>query len=135
MAVTASLDTNVLVRLLVQDDAEQTLAARMLVSDHAKLSETLFVPTTVALELEWVLRSRYKFSKADILTAFGVVLASVELEFESEQALEQALVHYEDGHADLADYFHLALARKKQALPFWTFDVGASKADGARLLK
>ena len=134
MAVTASLDTNVLVRLLVKDDAEQTLAARALVSRHVSRSEALLVPTTVALELEWVLRSRYKFNKAEVLATFATALAAVELEFESEPALEQALAHYEDGHADLADYFHLALARKRQALPFWTFDVGASKAEGARLL-
>lgn len=56
------------------------------------------------------------------------------LEFESEQALEQALVDYEEGPADLADYFHLALSRKRQALPFWTFDVRAARGDGARLL-
>jgi predicted nucleic-acid-binding protein len=135
LAVTASLDTNVLVRLLVHDDAAQTLVARALVSRHVSLSEALLVPITVALELEWVLRSRYKFSKAEVLAAFATALAAVELEFESESALEQALAHFDEGHADLADYVHLALAQKRQALPFWTFDVGASKADGARLLK
>lgn len=134
MAVVGSLDTNVLVRLLVHDDPAQTKAARQLVSQQMERSELLFVPTTVALEVEWVLRSRYKFSKKDVLTAFSMVLASVELEFESEQALEQALVDYEEGPADLADYFHLALSRKRQALPFWTFDVRAARGDGARLL-
>ena len=135
MAVAASLDTNVLVRLLVHDDAGQTLAARTLVASHVSRSEALLVPITVALELEWVLRSRYKFNKAEVVAAFATVLAAVELEFESEPALEQALAHFEEGHADLADYLHLALARKRQALPFWTFDVGVSKADGARLLE
>lgn len=135
MAVTASLDTNVLVRLLVKDDVQQTNAALKLLSQHVKHSETLFVPISVALELEWVLRSRYKFSKADVLLALSSILAAVELEFESEDALEQALVNYEEGNADYADYLHLALSQRGDALPFWTFDVGASKAEGAKLLK
>jgi predicted nucleic-acid-binding protein len=41
---------------------------------------------------------------------------------------------YEDGHADYAEYLHLALARTADALPFLTFDEKASKAAGARLL-
>lgn len=134
MAVAGSLDTNVLVRLLVNDDLAQTQAARRLVRQHVERSEMLFIPATVALELEWVLRSRYKFGKKHVLAAFSTALASVELEFEAEEALEQALVHYEDGAADLADCFHLALARKRGGLPFWTFDVGASRGEGAQLL-
>lgn len=135
MAITASIDTNVLVRLLITDDAQQTQVARKLLTQHVQRAETLFVPATVALELEWVLRSRYRFGKTDVLSAFATVMASVELEFESEEAMEQALADYEDGSADFADYLHLALAKKGRALPFWTFDAGASRAQGARLLK
>jgi predicted nucleic-acid-binding protein len=59
----------------------------------------------------------------------------MELVFESEGALEQALASYEEGGADFCDYLNLALAQYGLALPFWTFDTKASRAAGAKLLK
>lgn len=135
MSLAGSLDTNVLARLLVQDDDLQADLAAKLLERHARRSEALLVPVTVVLELEWVLRSRYRFSKADVIKTFSGLLASIELVFESEGALEQALVSYEDGAADFGEYLHLALAQVGQALPFWAFDATASKAVGAKLLK
>lgn len=89
----------------------------------------------MVLELEWVLRSCYQFNKSDVLAIFATVMASVELEFESEDAMEQALADYEEGNADFSDYFHIAIASKWNALPFLTFDVRASKTHGAKLLE
>lgn len=93
------------------------------------------MPVTVILELEWVLRSRYKFSKSDFINAMSGLLNSVELLFESEWAIEQSLVSFEDGTADCAEYLHLALAQQGGAIPFLTFDQKAAKAMGAKLLK
>jgi predicted nucleic-acid-binding protein len=135
LSLGGALDTNILVRLLVRDDAIQTDLAASLLERHARKSEALLVPVSVMLELEWVLRSRYKFSKAEVIRTFTGLLASIELVFESEAALEQALASYEDGAADFGEFLHLALAQQGQALPFWTFDAKASKAPGTRLLK
>ena len=134
MALTASLDTNVLVRLLVKDDILQTQAALTLLAQYVQRSETLFVPVSVWLELAWVLRYCYQFGKADVILALSSLLATVELIFESEEALEQSLVSYEEGHADYADCLHLALAHHRHALPFLTFDVCASHVKGAKLV-
>ena len=131
----ASLDTNVLVRLIVKDDDRQTLVVAALLTQRAKQSESLFVAVTVMLELEWVLRSGYKFSKVDVIRALSSLLMTVELVFESEGPLEQALASYEEGDADYADCLHLALASARDALPFLTFDIDASVAKGAKLLK
>jgi predicted nucleic-acid-binding protein len=135
LSLAGALDTNILVRLLVQDDEPQVELATKLLERHARRSEYLFVPVTVVLELEWVLRSRYKFKKGDIIEALSSLLTTLELAFESEPALEQALASYEDGTADFGEYLHLALAQQAQALPFWTLDAKASKAVGAKLLK
>jgi predicted nucleic-acid-binding protein len=93
--ISGALDTNVLARLLVQDDDTQTDAAAKLLERHRRVGEALVIPVTVVLELEWVLRSRYKFSKSDVMDTFSAMLATIELVFESEGALEQALGHYE----------------------------------------
>ena len=62
----AALDTNLLVRLLVADDAEQLVRVRTLIQDAIEREEPLFVPVSVFLELEWVLRSVYRIGKSDI---------------------------------------------------------------------
>jgi predicted nucleic-acid-binding protein len=130
----AALDTNVLVRFLVEDDAAQLAAARKLIRQCVNAGETLFIPVTVALELEWVLRSGFGFEKPAVVQTLSQLLASVELSFESEGALEVALALYSQGAADFSDCLHAALASSAGQKPPWTFDKAASKVDGARLL-
>ncbi|MFK7963306.1 MAG: PIN domain-containing protein, partial [Burkholderiaceae bacterium] len=54
----ATLDTNVLVRYLIADDKRQFELARAFVESTIR-KESLFLPVSVTVELEWVLRSRY----------------------------------------------------------------------------
>ena len=130
----AALDTNVLVRFLVHDDPAQLAAARKLIRKCLGAGQTLYVAVTVALELEWVLRSSFGFAKADIVWTFSQLLSSAELSFESETALELALAHYSQSAADFSDCLHVALAGQAGEQPLWTFDKAASKIEGARLL-
>ena len=130
----AALDTNVLVRYLVLDDAVQLAAARRIIRKAVSAGETLFVPVTVALELEWVLRSSFGFGKSEVTLTLSQLLSSVELSFESEGAIEVALALYQKGSADFSDCLHVALACSAGEQPLWTFDKMASKVDGAQLL-
>ena len=130
----AALDTNILVRFLVEDDAAQLAAARRLIRKCVNAGETLFVPVTVSLELEWVLRSSYRFSKSVVIQTLAQLLASIELSFESEGALEVALVLYGQSTVDFSDCLHIALSSRAGESPLWTFDRAASKLEGARLL-
>ena len=132
--LTGSVDTNVLVRLVAQDDEAQAQAMDRLLAKYARNGDLLFVPITVVLELEWVLRSRLGQSKAQFIEVLSALLSMLEFSFESEDALEQALADYEDGNADFAEYLHLALSRGNKALPFWTFDRKAAKAAGTKVL-
>ena len=129
-----SVDTNVLVRLVAQDDPLQAKAVDRLFARHAKKNEMLMVPVTVVLELELVLRSRLGQTKTQVLETLEALLSVVELSFESEDAVEQALMDYAEGSADFGAYLHLALARKGRALPFYTFDKKATRAIGAKVL-
>ena len=130
----ASLDTNVLLRFLLQDDAAQTAAARRLIRAAGESGTGLCVPVSVALELEWVLRSRFKMDKPAIVQTFFALLETVELHFAASGALEWALNRYEETGADFADCLHAALAMAVGEPPLWTFDKAAAKVDGARLL-
>lgn len=132
----AALDTNVLVRWLTNDDTRQSTRVASLLMEKAKNGERLFVPVTVMLELEWVLRSRYRFDKAAITSALDALLSVTELEFQTEPALEQALWLFKQaGAPDFADCLHVALVSQSGQGPMLTFDEQASKLDGAELLK
>lgn len=130
----ASLDTNVLVRYLVQDDDRQLGLAKKLIRAVLRAGETLYIPITVMLELEWVLRSNFGFDKDQITNAISSLLASAELSFESEAAAEVALALYQRNRADFADCVHVALAHAAGERPLWTLDRAASKLDGAKML-
>ena len=75
------LDTNVLVRWLVDDEPSQVARVGRLLQAAVDSGQPLRVPSTVALELEWVLRSRYGFEASDILMAFNALLETRELYF------------------------------------------------------
>src|SRR5690606_8447544 len=96
----AALDTNVLVRYLVQDDAGQLAAATRLIRKCVSAGQSLFVPVSVTVELEWVLRSTYGFDKGDVVQVLSSLLSSVELIFQDERALEVALLLFRKGSAD-----------------------------------
>ena len=129
-----ALDTNVLVRYVVADDTAQLAAAKRLISRCVGEGLTLFVPVTVALELEWVLRSNFGFAKEDVMATLSSLFSAAELTFESERALEVALQLFRKGSADFADCLHVALATHAGEQPLWTFDKGAAKVRGAQLL-
>ncbi len=97
-----SVDTNILVRLVTNDDPEQVQRA-------AKLRQGNEIPVTktVILELEWVLRFTYKLDRSIILATVQKILATVNFTVEQNRAVEQALLWYEQG-MDFADALHLA---------------------------
>jgi predicted nucleic-acid-binding protein len=129
-----AIDTNVLVRYVVLDDRAQLEAARALITRCVEEGQTLFVPVTVMLELEWVLRSSFEFGKDAVMQVLGSLFCAVELSFESERALEVALQLYREGTADFADCVHVALAFQAGEQPLWTFDRRAAKVAGASLI-
>ena len=130
----AALDTNILVRYIVQDDTAQLAAAKRLISRCVGEGPTLFVPVTVVLELDWVLRSSFEFGKNEVLLTLSSLFSAAELTFESERALEMALHLFRKSSAEFADCLHIALAAQASEQPLWTFDKGAAKVSGAQLV-
>jgi predicted nucleic-acid-binding protein len=109
-----ALDTNVFLRLVLDDDPEQTERARNLVA-----GTPCFVPLTVILESEWILRRVYSYSKSAMKRAF-VRLTDIEnIAIESEDIVNRALELNEQG-IDFADALHLASST--QCDWFATFD-------------
>jgi len=114
-----ALDTNVIVRFLVNDDRAQASRARNLIARG-----DVFVGPTVLLEAEWVLRSAYGFSPADIQRFFRALLGLPGLTTDEPARVARALDAYEAGF-DFADALHLAFAGSADS--FATFDVGLAR--------
>jgi len=124
------LDTNVLVRFLVQDDADQFERARRLIRREVGQNEPVLISLLVLLETEWVLRSRYALPKADILGAFSSLLEAAELQFEDEAAIEEAVFNWRDSAAQFADCLINARHRRLGCRATATFDSKAAKLPG-----
>lgn len=131
----AALDTNILVRYLVEDDEAQLAAAKKLIRAAVRAGDTLYVPITVMLELEWVLRSNFGFAKNTVAETLSALLSTAELSFESELAIEVALAQFQATSADFSDCIHVALAYAAGEAPLWTFDRAAARVEGAKLLR
>lgn len=110
-----TLDTNVWVRYLTNDDELQARKAVMLLEK----SESVFLPRTVLLELEWVLRASYKLKPAAIHRSLLHVLGLPMVFAESVGQVAVALDLYTQG-VDFADALHLSSNDTADA--FYTFD-------------
>jgi len=121
-------------RLLAADDAKQSAQARALMQRAARTGESLFVPLTVVLELEWVLRSRYEFVRKQVLARLSSLLETRELVFQDEAAVEHALAYCRLNPVDFAECLHLGCAASEGRLPLMTFDRAAARVEGAKLL-
>lgn len=124
------LDTNVLVRFLVQDDQQQFERAQKLIGRELRTSGAVFISLLVLLETEWVLRSRYGLAKAEIIAAFSGLLSSSELSFEDEHSVEEALFTWKDSTADFADCLLGARHRVLGCRATASFDAKAIKLPG-----
>lgn len=117
-----AVDTNVLVRALVQDDAAQGRRAQACLS-----AQPVFIPVTVILELEWVLRSRYGYSPRAIAEAMEK-LAILENAVVGEQAAVIAAAGKMRQGWDFAGALHHALAAGCD--DFATFDATLARRAG-----
>lgn len=110
----AALDTNVVLRLIVGDDAKQARAAEKQVA-----SEACTVAPSVLMECEWVLRAVYRLDAALIASSFRDLLALQHIDALDPVLTQQALRGYEAG-LDFADALHAAQRRDGER--FITFD-------------
>ena len=123
-----ALDTNVLARFFV-DDPDDRQAARQRPAAIAALSERAYVPITVLLELEWVLRGFYALPAKGVVRVLRALAGIEHVTLEDRDAVLTAIDACERG-LDFADALHVA--RSARASAFVTFDRRLAKR--ARML-
>ena len=125
-----ALDTNVLIRFLVEDDEAQTRRATKLIEGAVARDEQLFVSDIVMCETVWVLSSAYRFSRTEIVDALSQLLRARSVVFSSADSIARALDAYCKERGDFADYLIREHARSAGAETVATFDGALLKESG-----
>ena len=128
-----ALDTNVLVRYLVNDDPPQAEAARALLAELTS-ERPGFVCREVAVELAWVLERAYGFPRDRVAAVLEELVATEELRFEAAGDVVRAADGYRRGGAGFSDRMIAAAARRHGVGALYTFDRQVAQLQGAVLL-
>ncbi len=124
-----AIDTNVLVRLVTRDDAEQVRAAEAFIEKGAWVSLLVLAETT------WVLSAAYKLNADEIATAVEMLLRHKDLTLQDPDVVALALELVRRKPAiEFSDCLILEIARKAGHIPLGTFDKSLGKREGAQRL-
>ena len=128
------IDTNILLRLWLNDDPAQNKRIDALLAEHGSTPGSLLVTDVVLAEAVWTLRSAFEQGKAAQLIAVRSLLEETAFAFEDREAVGQALALFGEGLCGFSDC--LVVARHaRQGCDFTaTFDRGMRKLPGVRLL-
>ncbi len=120
-----AVDTNVLVRLLVRDNARQLLLAEAFVGPGAWVSHL------VLAECIWVLSAVYALEKAKIATAIEMLLSHQQLVIERPEVVAAALAEFRKrGRVGFTDCLVVEIAKSAGHVPLGTFDRAFARATG-----
>jgi predicted nucleic-acid-binding protein len=108
-----ALDTNVIVRLLVNDDKAQALRAKSILEKAEVESERYFLSLLVILETIWVLSAVYQLTRSEILDALEMLTQMPVLKLERHEAVLELVRIGRSGNADLPDVL-IGLSAKTQ---------------------
>ena len=117
-----ALDTNILVRFLVQDDVKQANKVIQLFTKAEQYNEPLFIPILVVLEVIWVLQSAYNVSRQDIVVAISDLLQMQIFEFENQKNLRDFINSANKYSYDLSDILISQTALSAACETTLTFD-------------
>lgn len=126
-----AIDTNVLVRLLVNDPNEiaQNQFARQLLIAQGEA----WVSSIVLIETVWVLQSRYKLAKEEIIAVIEKLISHPRIQLENAARVQEALTLYRAANVGFSDCSILNAA-KNQPFMLYTFDKKLSRLHGAELI-
>lgn len=128
-----ALDTNVLVRFLVDDEPRQARTAREFL-ERLTGEQPGFVCREVIVELVWVLERAYGFSRQRIAGVLDALMATEELRIESSDDVARAALQYGRGGVGFSDLMIAAAAQRAGAQALYTFDRKAAQMPNATLL-
>ena len=116
-----SLDTNALVRMLIEDDEDQFQAVRKAISLIEKNSRQILLLSEVLMETIWVLESIYQCTREDISEFLESLTITPTFAFADPEVIRRAVHQYKQG-GDFADLIIVGKAKESRAKKFFSFD-------------
>jgi len=128
------IDTNIIVRYIVQDDPVQSKLATDYIERNCTKENQGLINQIVLCEIVWVLKRAYKYDKSTIISVLRNIISSVELHVLDRNPAWYALSDYQVGSADFSDYFLSRINKENKVLTTVTFDRTAAKHPDFKLL-
>lgn len=128
------LDTNILLRLWLNDEPAQNKRIDALLAEHGGTPESLLVTDVVLAEAVWTLRSAFDQNKAQQLLAVRSLLNETAFAFEDRGVVTQAADMFEHGSCGFSDCLVVAKHARHGCDFTATFDRGMRKLPRVRLL-
>lgn len=124
--IAVGIDTNILLRLIVDDDDEQR---RIVLDFGARLNREYrgLITLVALLEVDWALRSQFGFSRRNAVDAIRRLTRIRGVDVESHDTVVRSLLHVEDRGADFADALIAERSRELGCARTMTLDVRATK--------
>ena len=126
-----TLDTNLLLRVILRDDAAQTAEAEAFLLWAEATEEPLYIAPFSLLELVWIL-TKHGFARADVVKVLEGLLTAQRMVVGHRASVTQALAWYRRGKADFADYLIHADGASVGASNVATFDARFAREDAHR---
>ena len=129
------IDTNVLIRYLVQDDPMQAQAATQLIESTCTKDTPGLLNHLVLCETIWVLEGCYSQPKTTLMKTIEQILRVTQLRVHEPLVVWQALEDYREHQTNFSDHLLSRINRNRDCTTTMTFDRQASKSPVFTLLK
>ena len=129
-----AIDTNVLLRLFVNDDKAQAAKARALFEAHAEEDDSLWIADVVLAELVWALSRSYGRPRSDVVTVLRALVGNATVKLESSACMVEATTLYELEPADFVDCLLAVKAKAQRCTALHSFDKKIKSLHGVSLL-
>ena len=128
------LDTNILLRLWLNDDPAQNKRIDALLAEHGSTPGSLLLTDVVLAEAVWTLRSAFDQDKAAQLTALRSLLDESAFAFEDREVVGKAVLLFEQSSCGFSDCLIVARHAQLGCEFTVTFDRGLRKLTGVKIL-
>ena len=116
-----ALDTNALVRMLIEDNEKQALTVKKLIESVEKKGQQIIILTEVLIETVWVLESVYECTREDIYRFLETLMHTTVFTFSEPQVMGNAIYRFKKG-GDFADLVIVMQALNHHARKIFSFD-------------
>ena len=128
------LDSNVLLRVLLDDDPVQSPRARAFIAEHGRHPGSLRLCDTVLLEVLWTLKRQRRLPRASLADVFARLLAEPAFAVSDREHLAEVLRRYVQSRADIGDAFSAVDNERAGCDHTATFDADAAKVRGMKAM-